>query len=164
MNWLDYTIIGIIVFSALISLIRGFTKEVLSLVTWLAAFFIASHFSSKVTKYLTQISDHTLRGAAAISILFVSVLVLGALINYIVHRLVIATGFSATDSILGIVFGGIRGVLVVSAMLFFIDSFTSFHDATWWTQSTLVPDFATITNWFFIHFQHSSRFITNIKL
>jgi membrane protein required for colicin V production len=74
------------------------------------------------------------------------------------------TGLSGTDMLLGIVFGGIRGVLVVSAILFFIAAFTSFPHSKWWNESTLVPDFATIINWFFIHLQHSSSFIKNIKL
>lgn len=44
MVWIDYVIIGIIGFSALVSLIRGFVREALSLVTWGCAFFVASHF------------------------------------------------------------------------------------------------------------------------
>ena len=44
MVWIDYAIIGIVGFSALISLVRGFLKEAMSLVTWFVAFFIASHF------------------------------------------------------------------------------------------------------------------------
>ena len=41
MVWIDYAIIGIVGFSALISLVRGFVKEAMSLVTWFVAFFIA---------------------------------------------------------------------------------------------------------------------------
>ncbi|MCO6561298.1 MAG: CvpA family protein, partial [Gilliamella sp.] len=39
MNWVDFTIIGIIAFSALISIVRGFVREALSLISWILAFF-----------------------------------------------------------------------------------------------------------------------------
>ena len=41
---IDYIIIGIIVFSIIVSLLRGFVREVMSLASWIVAFFIASHF------------------------------------------------------------------------------------------------------------------------
>ncbi|HET8700157.1 MAG TPA: CvpA family protein, partial [Nitrococcus sp.] len=41
MNWLDYVFIGIIVASVAISLMRGFTREVLSIVVWVAAVWIS---------------------------------------------------------------------------------------------------------------------------
>lgn len=44
MVWIDYAILAVIGLSSLISLIRGFVKEALSLVTWFAAFFVASRF------------------------------------------------------------------------------------------------------------------------
>ena len=37
MNWLDLFIIGVIAISAIISLFRGFTKEAISLATWVLA-------------------------------------------------------------------------------------------------------------------------------
>ncbi len=163
MSWFDYAILGIIAFSSLISLVRGFTKEAISLITWFVAFFIASNFYLEVSQYLTQFNDLFIRNSVAIAILFISVLLLGALVNYIINSLVSATGLSGTDRLLGVIFGAIRGILVVSALLFFIDSFTAFNEAIWWKESTLVPEFGIIIEWFFEHIENSSSFLKNLS-
>ena len=163
MSWFDITIISIIAFSSLISVIRGFTKEAISLVTWFSAFFIASKFHPEVAQHLMQLEDQLIRTSVAIAILFIAVLLLGALVNYIINRLVSVTGLSGTDRLLGMVFGAIRGVLVVSALLFFIDQFTSFHQETWWVESTLVHEFEFVIAWFFQHIENSSSFLNEIS-
>ncbi|ARD45159.1 CvpA family protein [Colwellia sp. PAMC 21821] len=159
MVWIDYAILAVIGISALISLVRGFVKEAVSLIVWISAFFVASSFYLNLSTLLTNISDQLLRNAASIAILFISTLILGALVNYIIGQLVSKTGLSGTDRVLGIVFGALRGVLIIAAVLFFMDAFTPASSSTWWQNSQLVPEFTLIVEWFFEYLKQSSSFL-----
>ena len=141
LNWADYAVIGIILLSTLISLIRGFVKEAVSLATWVIAVWVVLQFSPWLAGYLVELSDApTLRLGAAALILFVGTLIVGAIINYIISQLVDKTGFSGTDRTLGVVFGALRGVLVV-ALVVIMASLTPFPQDPWWKQSYLLPVF-----------------------
>lgn len=159
MNWVDFTIVGIIVFSALISIVRGFAKEALSLGSWILAFFIASQFYYFITPYLTYFRGGLIKNAIAIAILFFSTLIVCSIVSYLISELVRKTGLSGTDRLLGTVFGIIRGILVVAAILFFIDTFTGLSKTEDWQKSLLIPHFAFIISWFFNYLENSSSFL-----
>ncbi len=160
MIWIDFVILGVIGLSALISLVRGFVKEALSLVIWFGAFFIASQYYAKLAVYFTNIQDDMFRNGAAIAALFIATLVVGSIVNYVIGQLVQKTGLSGTDRILGVVFGGLRGVLIVSAILFFMDAFTALPSSEWWKSSQLIPEFSRIIAPFFEHLQQTSSFLS----
>ena len=147
MSWLDLVILGIIVLSALISLIRGFVKESISLITWIVAAVLAFRYFSPMAELLEPfVEAPTIRNVAAFAILFIFTLVVGAIVNFIMSQLVSKTGLSGTDKALGVVFGAARGVLIVT-MVVLLASLTPMPEASWWQDSATVGFFQQLAEW-----------------
>lgn len=147
MNWADWVIVAVIVVSALLSLRRGFVKEALSLVTWVAAFIVARVFTDNLSVLLAgYIDTPSARVIAAFAILFIGVLILGAIINKLIGMIVEATGLSSTDRLLGMVFGIARGGLLVVVIVALL-GMTPVKQDRWWSQSQLIPHFALMEGW-----------------
>ncbi|UDG79283.1 Colicin V production protein [Candidatus Ecksteinia adelgidicola] len=149
MVWIDYTIILMITCSALVSFIRGFIQEVLSLLTWIGSFFITSRAYLRFSMYLTYFKDEIIRNSISIIILFVTTLIFGTISNCVINALIKNTKLSSTDRILGICFGMLRGILIVSVILFFIDAYTSLPQSTSWKKSLFITHFGYIITWSF---------------
>ena len=146
-TWIDWLIAGIVVISALISLKRGFFKEVLSLCTWVAAVFVAWSFGGALAVHLTDYFDTpSVRVMVACGLLFVATLLVGALVNRIIGELVQATGLSGTDRLLGMVFGGLRGCVLI-VLLVGLMGFAPIQQDSAWVNSVLLRHFLLLADW-----------------
>ncbi|MGP1871234.1 MAG: CvpA family protein [Arsenophonus sp.] len=157
---MDYVIITIISFSSLISLVRGFVREVLSFIILSCAFFVASQFYPYLVVYLTNFNEPLIKNGIAIAILFITTLIIGALINYLINSLLEKTGLSSTDRLLGLCFGVLRGILIVSIILFFLDTFTFLPKTEDWQHSKFISQFNYIIRWFFDYFKNTLSFLS----
>lgn len=143
----DYLIIGFIALSVVISFIRGFVKEAISLITWILAIWISINYCSLLSDLLVhEVQMPTLRLLIAFAVLFLGTLILGAIVNYVVSLLVKKTGLSGTDRILGVVFGLTRGVLVI-AVIVMAANLTHLPQQPAWQTSLLLPQFQMMAQW-----------------
>lgn len=146
-NWADYAIVSIIGLSVLISLVRGFVREALSLVTWVAAIWVAFTFYSNLSELLVNmIHSDTLRMISSFGMLFIATLILGAIVNFLISQLIDKTGLSGTDRMLGLIFGAARGTLIVTLLLM-LANLTPMPKEKWWQESLLIPQFHSLEVW-----------------
>lgn len=139
MSWIDWLIVFAFAVSAAFGIWRGFAKEALSLVTWLAAIWLAWRFAWTVEPMLGnwQVAPE-LKVWAARAIVFVIVMVIGGLIGWLVRELIRHTGLSGTDRLLGGLFGLVRGALVFGIAVIVLQ-LSGLDSDPWWQQSILKP-------------------------
>ena len=137
-NWADCILIFIVALSALISIIRGFLREIISLTTWLLAFWSSLKFSHWLADHLVTFIPHpTLRNVAAVIILLVAVLLAGMIIAHCVDKIIKKGKLSTLDRLLGLCFGLVRGGLIAALLLFF-GQIMALEKTQWWQQSRVV--------------------------
>jgi membrane protein required for colicin V production len=147
MNAVDLIIIAVLALSVLVGLWRGLISEVLALVTWVAAFWVAWTYGPAVSAHFDRtIETPVLRLLVGYGACFIAVLILGALVRFVLHQLVDGTGLGGTDRLLGMIFGFARGVLLVTLIVFLVGQ-TSFAHEAMWQQSTLLPQFKGMADW-----------------
>ena len=146
MNWVDYLILVIIIISTLISLLRGFLREIVSLVTWVVGFWVALRFARQLGDVFSVIHNPSVRVVIGFAILFVVILIIGAAINFLIGKIMEKTGAGAADRVLGMLFGMVRGVVIV-AVLVIMAGFTTLPQNDWWHVSRLIPYAESVAGW-----------------
>lgn len=160
MIWIDYVILGIIFFSSVVSLMRGFLREFLSLLSWACAVFFSIKYYNHLAAYLSYFEDSTVRNCISIILIFVISLITGAIVNYIINSLIVNTGLSSIDRVLGAFFGSLIGALIVSAFIFFIETFTNFSQTQGLQKSQLAPYFSGIIKFLISYSKTISSFLS----
>lgn len=146
MIWIDYALLAVIGISGVVSLMRGFLREALSLIGWVAAFWVAIAFSGGAAALIeAHVSAPSVRHAIAFAALFVGVLLLTGVALHLMGLLVEKTGLSGTDRTLGILFGVLRGV-VIAGLLVLLAGLTPLPRDPWWSRSVFLPHFERVAN------------------
>ena len=146
MQWIDIVILGIVLLSALISVARGFVKEMLSLVAWIAAFFVTLYLYGNLSSLITFVDNSLARNAIAIFVLFFGTLIIIGFVNMTLTAIIKRTGLSGTDRLLGMVFGAARGIIILlfmgSVLVFLenMDLLQSISRESWYKNSLLLPE------------------------
>jgi len=139
MIWVDWCILGLGLLSALLGILRGFFREVATLAVWVLALVIAVQFGELLADALTPyISLPSIRIAAAYALLFIGVLVIGAIITHFIVEMIRRSVISGTDRALGGLFGVARA-LIVGGFLVLIAGKTVVREDAWWKQSLTIP-------------------------
>lgn len=165
-NWVDYIILAIFLLSVLAGFGRGFVREMISLLTWVVAIIVAMLFASPlanvftgtqtvqnlVTSASTSIGMNATESvsyfALGISflILFVGVIIAGAIIGYIVNTATQTGGVGIVNRLLGGLFGLGRGFIIVLVTIFLLQ-LTPVGQQSFWQQSQFVISYQPAVIW-----------------
>lgn len=132
MTGFDYAVLAIVGVSVLLSIMRGFVREVLALISWVAAFIVARLYALELVPLLPEaIPNEELKMLAAFLIVFLTTLLLCSLLAIALSHIFKKVGLGWIDRGLGAVFGVLRGVLVV-CILVLLAGFTGLpRDPMW---------------------------------
>lgn len=146
MNEIDAVILVIVGLSCLFGLWRGLVKEVLSLVTWIAALALARLYSGAVADFMVNlINSESARYVSAFALVFVLVMIIGTLINHLISKLLTITGLKLVDRLLGGAFGVARGAIIVVVIIFITGAFV--NETVQWQESQLIPYGLSLIEW-----------------
>ena len=146
MNWTDYALLTVLLVSMGVGLWRGFVVEVLSLTVWIGAFWLTIGFGADVAEVFTGIEQPSARLFVGYACVFVGVLLLGGVVTWALGKFIANTGLSATDRVLGVGFGLLRG-LVLACVAVLLMGFTSLPSEPWWQSSKLMPGVQLGAEW-----------------
>lgn len=138
MTWADYTILGIILASALLGLLRGFLREVASLLMWILGFWVAVRYARPMGDAFRFIKNGEDRLIVGYAVIFVAVLITSTVAGMMLRKLVESSGASTGDRSLGALFGAVRGVVVVTVLIL-LGSAALAPQPKWWRESKLIP-------------------------
>ena len=125
MNWLDFVLALILLASGVAGLRRGFSRQIIGLVSGVLALLLGIWFYGTVGFYLLPYaSSRTMANAGGFAVVFCGVLLLGALASFVAGRFVEVTGLSPVDHLLGLGFGLLRGLVFAIAIIMGVMAFS----------------------------------------
>ena len=158
LTWIDIFIIVVFLISTGIALMRGFVREAISLASWAVAIFLSIRYAEPIADLLpasivsidvsagTDLGDG-LRIAIAFILILVGSLLLGFILNRLLAKVTQLPVVSWLDSLLGLLFGLLRGFAVVLLLLLASAAFTALPSSDAWRQAQLIEPFNQSALW-----------------
>ena len=138
-SWLDVILVVIMLISGFLAMVRGFTREVLSIFSWavaaVAALYLTPKYWQSVESYFPSPGFAQIGFAVGV---FLIVLIVVSLITFRISDRVLDSRVGALDRTLGFLFGLARGFLLV-AIVFILFSALARDQPTWITEARSYP-------------------------
>jgi membrane protein required for colicin V production len=143
----DVLILVVLLGSTTIGLLRGFVREAISLVFWVAAIWAAWHFGPSVEPHLGGLlADPSVSPWVGRLVVLVLVLLIGWAVGLILSYFTRSLGLGPLDRVIGLLFGIARGMLLIGLMVIGAELLHLNHEA-WWNRSKLIPYGETAGDW-----------------
>ena len=138
LNFADWFILVVLVASGLISFSRGFTKEFLSLFLWVAAFIAAISLEYLATPKINEyIGNPEISKILSYVVVFIVFIFIGGILIKFISKIIKWSGASGFDRFLGVLFGLIRGLIVLFVIFLLLPS--SFKTTDLINNSKITP-------------------------
>ena len=136
MQTLDWIFLGVVLLSTLIGAWRGLVYEVLSLLSWVAAFVLAQWLAADLGHHLPMgNATEPVRHAAAFVLVFIGSLFVLGLLTTLVKKFISAVGLRPVDRILGAAFGALRALVLLLAVTAVVGTLSLKNSPTWRNSS-----------------------------
>lgn len=145
-SYLDLGLIGVILVSSLLAMLRGFTREVLAIVSWAAAAFAAYYFHPLVLPYVKPyIAKDAVALAVAAAAVFLVALVVVSILTVRISDAILDSKVGALDRSLGFVFGAARGLLLCAVAFVFFSWLTPEKNQPDWIKTAKMKPLLNMT-------------------
>ena len=151
LNGLDIALLAVLGLSAVFGAFRGLVREVLSLLAWIAAGWLALRYHGWLADRLVSvIAQDGLRQAAGFLLLFIAAIISVSLLNRLLSMLVHASRLGGIDRLLGFIFGALRGVMIGLVFVALIDM-TPLGESSAWADSIVAETYRQLADWIARH-------------
>ncbi|GLR64939.1 CvpA family protein [Marinospirillum insulare] len=147
MNMIDIGILVIVFASVLLAFWKGFVQQAISLAGWVVALLAARLLGKELAPLFGSIvTDPKIQLAVAYVVIVLVVILATKVVSSAFGTLVQKIGLGYLDRLLGILFGGLRGLIIV-VLLVAVFSLTGLREGAAWQESQLLPYMEQIRDW-----------------
>jgi len=144
---LDAAVLALVLLSAVLAMVRGFSREVLSIASWVIAGIAALYLHTAVMPLIANYVDSELISqiVAAAAVFFI-VLIIATFITMKLADAVVDSRVGPLDRSLGFLFGAARGIIVCAVAIWFLDFFASNREISWIDNAKSKPFLESVAN------------------